>query len=164
MGAKYDIKDLGDLDFVFGISIFHNPIDGLISLSQRAYTKHILKRFGMEACNPKRTPLSPGLSLSASTVPLSPTDQHFMQDKPYREVLGSIMYLMITTRPDLGFAVNILSSFASNPGPPHWHAMQHTLAYLRGTLDYCIMYKRGGSLKPIGFVDADYGGYADTRC
>lgn len=41
--------------------------------------------------------------------------------------------------------------------------MQHTLAYLRGTLDYRILYKRDGSLKPIGFVDADYGGYADTR-
>lgn len=72
------------------------------------------------------------------------------------------MYLMIATRPDLGFAVNILSSFASNPGPPHWDAMLHTLCYLRGTLDYRIIYKRDGDLKPLGFVNADYGGYADT--
>lgn len=97
MGAKYDIKDLGDLNFVLGIKIFHNPVDGSISLSQRVYTERVLKRFGMEACNPKRTPLLPSLSLSASTVPLLSTDQHFMQDKPYREVLGSIMYLMIAT-------------------------------------------------------------------
>lgn len=41
--------------------------------------------------------------------------------------------------------------------------MKHTLCYLRGTLDYRIVYRKGGSLKPLGFVDADYGGYADTR-
>lgn len=86
-----------------------------------------------------------------------------MRDKPYREVLGSIMYLMIATRPDLAFAVNVLNSFASNPRPPHWDAMQHTLGYLHGTLDYRIVYKRGGILKPVGYVDANYGRYAGTR-
>lgn len=163
LGAKYDMKDLGDLDFVLGIKIFHNPVDKSISLSQRAYSERVLKRFGMDTCNAKRTPLPPGLSLSASTLPLAAEDRYYMQDKPYREALGSLMYLMIATRPDLGFAVNVLSSFASNPGPSHWDAMKHTLCYLRGTLDYRIVYKEGASLKPLGFVDADYGGYADTR-
>lgn len=163
LGKRYDIKDLGDLDFVLGIKIVHNPIDGSIALSQRAYTERVLKRFGMESCNPKRTPLPPGISLSSSPVPLSADDHYYMQDKPYREVLGSIMYLMIATRPDLGFSVNILSSFASNPSPPHWRAMLHTLGYLRGTLDYRIIYYKDETLTPTGFVDADYGGYTDTR-
>jgi hypothetical protein len=73
------------------------------------------------------------------------------------------MFLMIATRPDLAYSVNVLSRFSFNPGPSHWHAMMHVLGYLKGSLDYSITYHQGASLTPIGFVNADFAGCLDTR-
>jgi len=88
-----------------------------------------------------------------------------MQDKPYREVLGSIMYAQIATRPDLSYAVASLSRFSTNPGKPHWQALMHVLQYVKATLHYKIRY--GGneytSFTPHGYVDSDYAACTDTR-
>ena len=87
-----------------------------------------------------------------------------MADKPYCELLGSIMYAQITTRPDLSYAISTLSKFTSNPGKTHWNALTHVLRYIRGTLAYKIMY--GGKYKdlaPIRYVDADYAGDLNHR-
>ena len=88
-----------------------------------------------------------------------------MKDKPYNEVLGSIMWAQSTTRPDLAFAENLLSRFQANPGRAHWNAMLHILGYIKGTLNYRITYIQGsaGGLKPVGYVDSDYAGDPDTR-
>ena len=136
---------------------------GTISLSQRAYLQRVLERFGMADCNPKSTPLPPGIVLSESDSRKTDEDQHFMMDKPYREALGSCMWVQVATRPDIAFAVSVLSHFQSNPGPAHWKAMLHLLAYLKGSINYKISYSWGGDLAPIGFVDADYAGDIDTR-
>jgi len=96
--------------------------------------------------------------------PKTQEDRSFMADKPYRELLGSIMYAQIATRPDLSYSVSTLSKFASNPGPTHWNALTHVLRYIKGTLDYKITY--GGEfrdLRPVGYVDADFGGDLDNR-
>jgi hypothetical protein len=88
-----------------------------------------------------------------------------MADKQYRSALGGLMWAQVATRPDLSYAVNTLTRFQTNPGPGHWKALMHTYAYVRGTLDYTITYKKGDdeSLKPVGYVDADYGGDSGTR-
>ena len=73
------------------------------------------------------------------------------------------MWLQIATRPDLSFSVNILSRFTHNPGKPHWHALKHVLAYIKGTKQYGITYRGSKKLSPTGFVDSDYAGCKDTR-
>jgi hypothetical protein len=97
-------------------------------------------------------------------APKTPEERSFMADKPYRELLGSIMYAQTATRPDLSYAVSTLAKYASNPGKEHWVALTHVLRYIKGTLHYKITY--GGKhrdLKPTGYVDADYGGDIDNR-
>ena len=83
-----------------------------------------------------------------------------MADKPYQEILGSVMYAQIGTRPDLSYAISTLRKYASNPGNTHWQALMHVLQYIKATLHYKITY--GGDcfkdLWPTGWVDADYGG------
>ncbi|KAF7761077.1 hypothetical protein Agabi119p4_10486 [Agaricus bisporus var. burnettii] len=86
-----------------------------------------------------------------------------MANIPYREVLGSLMWLQVATRPDLSFAVNMLSRFANNPGRAHWEAMKHTLAYVKSTTHYGITYCHDSNIKPLGYVDADYAGDTDRR-
>jgi len=63
----------------------------------------------------------------------------------------------------LFFSVNLLACFAHNPGKPHWSALKHVLAYVKGTIDYRITYQAGVNLNPTGYVDSDFGGYKDTR-
>lgn len=135
---------------------------GCIKLSQRAYSERIIKKFNMSDAKPRSTPLPAGIVLSADDSPQSAEESSEMRNVPYREALGSLMWLQVATRPDLSFTVNLLSRFANNPGQAHWSALKHTLAYLKGTLDYGITYYKGASLRPYGYVDSDYAGDIDT--
>ncbi|XP_031262813.1 secreted RxLR effector protein 161-like [Pistacia vera] len=87
-----------------------------------------------------------------------------MEKVPYANVIGSVMYAMISTRPDLSFTMSLLSRFISNPGTKHWSALKWVLRYINGTshvgLEYC---KRYNSLDLVGFVDFDFVGDKDTR-
>lgn len=111
---------------------------------------------------PRSTPLPAGILLSSSDSPTTAEESEEMKEYPYREALQSLMWSQVATRPDLLFAVNVLSSFASNPGIAHWNALKHTMAYVKGTLDYGVTYFQGANLQPYGFVDTDYAGDGDT--
>jgi len=117
----------------------------------------------MSECLPSATPLSSGLLLSAKDCFNTSEKAYEMKDIPYYEALGSLMWLQVTTRPDLSFAINLLACFAYNPGKPHWIALKHILAYVKGTIGYGITYRAGGNLNLIGYVDSDFAGCKDTR-
>lgn len=135
---------------------------GNIRLSQRAYAERVLERFSMSDATIRSTPLPAGVVLSINNAPQSNEEALEMKNTPYREALGSLMWLQVATHPDLSFAVNLLSRFTNNPGHVHWEALKHTLAYLRGTLDYGITYYKNATIRPFGYVDADFAGDKDT--
>lgn len=101
LGWNYEVKDLGEANMILGIHVERDRSAGTISISQRAYLERVLKHFGMTDCNSKPTPLPLGVVLSKDQGPKSQEDRILMADKPYREVLVSIMYAKIGTRPDL---------------------------------------------------------------
>ena len=78
-----------------------------------------------------------------------------MAGMPYASAVGSLMYTMLCTRPDICFAVGIVSRYQSNPGLEHWTAVKHILKYLRRTKDYMLMYG-GDELIPIGYTNSDF--------
>ncbi|KAH9107020.1 hypothetical protein AeMF1_017532, partial [Aphanomyces euteiches] len=89
-----------------------------------------------------------------------------MATKPYRSLVGSLMYLAMGTRPDLAFPLQQLSQFLENPGPAHWRAAKRVLRYINGTRSRGLLL--GGSdfiHKPFlsAYVDADYANCKDTR-
>src|SRR6266511_4325050 len=86
-----------------------------------------------------------------------------MADKPYRPVLGSVMWGQLATRPDLSFAVSLLSRFQADPGIEHWKGLLHIVGYVMNTMDYGIIYSQDADLTPLAYVNADYGGCRDTR-
>ena len=88
----FEIKDVGELGYILGIHVDRDKETGVISLSQTAYLQHVLEHFGMVDCNPKSTPLPPGISLSESDSPNTEEDKHYMKDKPYCEALGTSTY------------------------------------------------------------------------
>ena len=86
-----------------------------------------------------------------------------MLDKPYRPVLGSVMWGQLATCPDLAFSVSLLARFQADPGIDHWSALLHAMGYIKNTIDYGLTYNCDSELSPTAFVDADYGGCKDTR-
>ena len=83
---------------------------------------------------------------------------------PYREAVGSLMYLAIATRPDISYAVGVLSRFSTNPGPAHWKAVKHLFRYLQGTKDLKLTYSPDCQSQSIfsTFSDADFAGNPDN--
>ena len=73
------------------------------------------------------------------------------------------MYLSISTRPDISYAVGNLAKFSSKPAKIHWMALKHMLRYLKGTMHYGISYKREESNNCVGFSDADWAGNINDR-
>ncbi|CAM8982760.1 unnamed protein product [Rhodiola kirilowii] len=83
---------------------------------------------------------------------------------PYDVVVGSVMSAMLCTRPDLAFAVSVLSRFMSCPGEKHWEGMKYLLKYLAGTTDIGLMFAKHGSEHDLyGYVDSDFASNKDNR-
>ncbi|CAK9816498.1 Retrovirus-related Pol polyprotein from transposon TNT 1-94 [Anthophora quadrimaculata] len=105
----------------------------------------------MADCNPVSTPISPGTGLQKREGPANREDGKL----PYRELIGSLMYLAAATRPDITYAVSYLSQFLTCYDKTHWAATKRVLRYLKHTMDLSIEY--GPTDEPLkGYVDADW--------
>ena len=85
-----------------------------------------------------------------------------MRQIPYASTVDSLMYAMLCTRPDICYAIGIVSHYQSNPGMGHWIAVKHILKYLRRTRDYILVYS-SGDLNPIGYTDSDFQSDKDSQ-
>ena len=87
-----------------------------------------------------------------------------MEKVPYSSAVGSIMFTMVSTRPDISHAISVLSKFMSNPEKEHWLGMKWLLRYLKGSSDVGLIYKkRGNSIWLEGYSDLDYIADRDKR-
>jgi hypothetical protein len=131
-------------------------MDGCFFLIQGKYAVEILRRFRMMDCRPMSTPLVTNWrNIDAS---YSKTIDHIV----YHQLIGSLMYL-VNTQPDISFAVNSLSQFTVKPRRVHWIVVKHVLSYLRGKVEYGLLYECSGGVKLTGFTDVDLAGYAEDR-
>ncbi|GJT87818.1 retrotransposon protein, putative, ty1-copia subclass [Tanacetum coccineum] len=144
-GKCFAIKDLGEAAYIRGIKIYRDRSRWLIGLCQSAYIKKILKRFHMENYKRGSIPMQDKLRLSNSQGASTPAELKRMQNVQYASAMGSIMYVVRCTRPDVAFAHNITSRFQQNLGDLHWTTVKNILKYLRNTKDMFLVY--GGDLK-----------------
>ena len=93
-------------------------------------------------------------SLSSSQHPKTSVEIERMRGIPYASAVGSLMYTMMCTRPDICFVVGMVSRYQSEPSEENWIAVKHILKYLRRTRDYMLVYQ-SESLEPIGYTDSD---------
>ena len=103
-----------------------------------------------------------GAALSMQQSPHTKFARDAMAAFPYRQLIGSLMYLMVATRPDLAFSLSKLSKFNNRPGRAHWEAACKVLGYLRQTTDVIFLYTRKSPLQVQGVCDAAFachGGY-----
>ena len=157
LSEKFEMKDMGDASYILGIQIIRDRKSRMLSLNQEKYLRSVLKRFGMENSNPAPTPLVMGKRLCKEQ---SPREGQKPLDVPYAQAIGSLMYAMLCTRPDIVYAVSLVSRYQSNPGPAHWEAVKRIMKYIRGTLTHRLVYQ-ADSLELLGYSDADFGGDKD---
>ena len=163
IGSVWDVKDVGENEYFLGMRVQQDLELGTVRLTQRPYWEHVLNRFNLGNVTTRNTPLPAGIILDNNMSLKTDSERKEMANKPYRSVLGSVMWGQLATRPDLSFAVSLLARFQANPGFEHWVALLHVIGYIRNTLDFGLTYSRDFDLSPIAYADADYGGCRDTR-
>jgi hypothetical protein len=162
LSSEFDMKDLGVAKKILGMKITRDRKSGLLFLSQQSYIKKVLQRFNMHHAKAVSTPIAPHFKLSADQCPSTDQEIEYMSRVPYSSAIGSLMYAMVCSRPDLSYAMSLVSRYMSNPGKEHWRAVQWILKYLRGTVDFCLKFGRTDK-GLIGYVDSDYAADLDRR-
>ena len=145
---KFDMTNLGNASYYLGVEITRTQSGTF--LSQQNYARSILEEFGLTECNPLSVPLQEALKLRLWV------EADMVDAGHYRKLVGKLIYLT-NTRPDIKFAVGALSRYMASPREPHLQAAKQVLRYIRGTLDFGILYIKGESSVIFGFTDSDWG-------
>ncbi|KAL5852507.1 hypothetical protein ACOSQ3_007625 [Xanthoceras sorbifolium] len=162
LSKQFAMKDLGAAKQILGMRIKRDTKSGTLLLSQAEYIKKVLSRFNMQDAKPVSTPLGIHFRLSKEQSPKTEEERTHMAKVPYASAIGSLMYAMVCTRPDIAQAVGAVSRYMNNPGKIHWEAVKWILRYLRGTTNKTLCFK-GGDTTLTGYVDADLAGNVDIR-
>jgi transposase InsO family protein len=163
---RFRMTDLGPAQQFLGLSIVRDRKRRILFLHQQAYIETLLAKHGLSNCNGHWTPMATGSKLrkiesnTENVEILAPEGQ-----RKYQSIVGSLMWLMLGTRPDLAYTVSVLSKFNSAPSSEHLAAATYCLRYLRNTSSYGIQYDYDVSdaLEPTGFTDSDFAGDIDDR-
>ena len=156
--ACFQMSDLGLCKYYLGMTVTRDCKNRILRLGQRAYLEKILVDHQMMDCKPVPTPIE-SQHLTVAAVDYQP-DKHF--HTRYQSAVGSLMYAMLGTRPDLAFAVSVVSRYSSKPNDSHWQAVKRIFRYIKGTLDLQLTF-RGPLTALTGYTDADWAGDQDTR-
>ena len=155
LSKRFRMKDLNEARKCLGFEIERDLKAGTLRLCQRKYSEKILARFEMSSANGCSTPMETGIDLNAESEAVT--------DVPYRQAIGSLMYLMVGTRPDIAFAVTKLAKHVENPCKVHWQGVTRLFRYIIQTIAKGICYDSNKRLEPYGYVDADWASDISSR-
>ncbi|KAH9782991.1 hypothetical protein KPL71_009148 [Citrus sinensis] len=163
--AVFEMKDLGPAAKILGMQIKRDRHAKTLFLTQSGYLKRVVSRFGMVNSKPVTTLVAAHFKLSKQHAPEEEADIDHMRRISYSSAVGSIMYAMVCTRPDVAYGIGLVSRFMGNPGKEHWEAVKWLLRYLRGTEGHEVMFGQvnNASSKVLGYVDSDFAGDLDKR-
>lgn len=155
MQVEFDMSDLGMLAYYLGLEV--NQGTGFIEVKQTTYVKCILEKVNMQTCKPVRFPMD-------SKVHIGKDEGGELVDSTlYRSIIGELRYL-VHTRPDISYSVGVLSRYMESPTRLHPNAVKKVLRYIKGTLDYGLVYNVGsGNYLLSGYSDSDHAGCVDDR-
>ena len=178
LSKRFEMTDLGEAQFVLGLQVSRDRAARTLTLSQADYVRRVVERFGATDWKPQPTPLATGPHLSKSDCPVTvPAQPELLGGThAYASIVGAIMYAMLGTRPDLAYSIGQLTRFNSNPGPTHWKALKRVLRYLKGSVDFQLVYGAapgymssassgisGSTVPVVGYCDADWAASVDDR-
>ena len=163
LSRRFEMKDLGEARIILGLEIIRDRNSRKVWLSQTKYATSVLERFGMGDCRPVTTPMIQCRNNDESLDVTQPSEEDSALDVPYRQAIGALMYLMISTRPDLAFAVGKLARFCEKPQQKHWIAVKRVFRYLSGSTDLGLLFDGTSPLELSGYSDSDWAGDLGDR-
>jgi hypothetical protein len=113
---SFSMKYLGDAKKILGMRITRDRKNRKLTLAQGEYTEKVLERFRMQNAKLVSTPLSSHFKLTKEMCPKTQEEIKYMSKVPYSSAVGSLMYAMVFTRPDIAHAVGVVSRYMNNPG------------------------------------------------
>jgi hypothetical protein len=149
MSREFEMSMMGELQFFLGLQIKQSKEGTFVH--QATYTKDIVRKFKMEDSKAMMTPMS------TTTAPDADEEGEHVDQKEYRSMIGSLLYLT-ATRPDIQFLVCLCAHFQASPRTSHWQAVKRIFSYLHPTPDFSLWYFVSSSLALHGFSDADFAG------
>lgn len=154
MTKEFEMTDIGEMSYFLGVEVKQMQ-DGIF-VSQKKYAEQILNKFKMKDCKPVVTPADPGMKLSVDST------RESINPTLFKSLVGSLRYLTIT-RPDITYAVGLVSRFMEKPKQDHLIAAKRILRYIKGTMNHGLFYTHSQDSKLVGYSDSDYGGDLDDR-
>ena len=158
LSQRFSMTDLGPIAFYLGMTVTRDRKNRILRLGQRSYLEEGIKTVGLWDSPPQKTPMNTGR--------LEPAGEDYCAEPEfktqYQSAVGTLMYAMLGTRPDIAYAVSSVSRYAANPTPAHMAAVKRIFSYLRGTIDLQLTF-RGELTDLVGYSDSDWGGDPATH-
>lgn len=142
--SEFEMSDLGEPTCFLGLEVKRDRGAGSLTILQRKYVTDCLVKFNMDKANESPTPIATGVRLIKEE---NPAELKKAANLPYKQTVGSLIFLACLTRCDISYAVHLVSQFMSCYSDEHWQQVKRILRYLKGTASYCITYT-----KPINFT------------
>lgn len=159
--GRFAAKDLGPANQILSMQI-NREAGGSYTLDQTAYVSEILETFKMTEAKHAATPLDPSLKYYKVDDQRWERIKNDSKEIPYRQAIGSLLYLTCGTRPDMAYSATYMSQFNERPAEEHWRGVKHILRYLKGT--QCRKLKFQKTCQPLQiYSDADWGGDRTDR-
>jgi hypothetical protein len=134
MEQRFTLKVLGKPQSILGMKISYDISGKLLTLTHRQYIEQMLSRHNMDASKPIATPENEEM-LGPEHCPTLESERREMAKVPYRQLVGELIHLANTSRPDIAHCVGVLSRFVETPGKKHWETGKRALRYLAGSKD-----------------------------
>jgi Reverse transcriptase (RNA-dependent DNA polymerase) len=162
--SHFEVKSLGQPSLIIGVKIRQG--DHIVKLSQTHYIDKLLSKYGLQDANPLSTPMDTTIKLDDHEEAPEEEKTSSLSKFGYANLIGSLMYLAIATRPDIAYSVNKLAQYTSAPKPKHWTAIKRIFRYLKGTKYSELVY--GGTPELLNdrinfYCDADWASDLDRK-
>ena len=158
LAKRFKMEDMGEISFLLGLQITRDRAKRQITVGQQKYVNDMINKFNLKDMRSSHVPMDPNLHLTTDGVnALNPASI-----REYQSIIGTLMYLMLGTRPDLAYSVSRLSQFLAAPTTAHMTAAKRVCAYAHTTANVSLVFGDGGE-ELVAYSDADYARCTDTR-
>ena len=154
--GKFKSRILGEPIYFLGMNVTWDKSNKRILLNQKTYVEAIVEKYGLQTMLPKSLPIAPGVVLEKDLG--KDMNDYFK----YGSLVGALMFIAVSTRPDIAFVVSALARYVSKPCEAHWKMALGVVAYLKGTKEYGVILGGAGSTV-VGYADSDWGNDIDDR-
>jgi hypothetical protein len=158
--GRFATRAMGEPQYFLGMNVCYDQEQGMLTLNQQTYVEALLEKYGSYVGMPRTLPMVNGKVFTKEQGKERPTGM------PYASLVGALLFLSVCTRPDISFAVGVLTKFVSSPGEVHWEAAVAILGYLMGTKERGIILGRTVGWEDgllLGYADADWANDLDDR-